>query len=92
MGAKVGAYAVGGSRVGHGVTSVPVGDELVDERALASGAPFLTKLRGGLDSENVHAIDLQTGNVLAALVIVGEGGRAVGGGTHAVLVVCVQLA
>ena len=86
------AYAVGGSRIGHGVTSVPVGDELVDEGSLSWGAPFLAELGGGLNGEDVHAIDLQTGNVLATLVVVGDGGGAVGRGTHAVLVVCAWLA
>lgn len=81
------AYAVGGSGVGHGVTSVTVGDVFVDKRTLAGGAVLLSVLDGGLDGEDVHAVDLQTGDVLAALVVVGDGRRAVGGGTHTVLVV-----
>jgi hypothetical protein len=84
-------YSVGCAGVGHGVTSVAVGDILVDERTLASGGVFLSVLDGSLDSEYVHAVDLQTGNVLATLVVVGEGGGAVRSGTHTVLVVYVML-
>ena len=80
-------YAVGGARVGHGVASVAVGDVFVDEGALAGGAVLLAVLDGGLDGEDVHAVDLQAGDVLAALVVVGDGRGAVGGSAHAVLVV-----
>jgi hypothetical protein len=79
--------AVGGAGVGHGVTTVAVGDVLVDKRTLAGVAPFLTVLNGGFDGEGVHAVNLETRNVLTTLVVLGECGRAVGGGTHTVLVV-----
>jgi hypothetical protein len=82
-----GTYAVGCAGVGHGVASVAVGDVFVDEGTLAGGAVLLSVLDGGLDGEDVHAVDLQTGDVLAALVVLGDGRRAVGSGTHAVLVV-----
>jgi hypothetical protein len=82
-----GAYAVGCARVGHGVASVSVGDIFVDERTLAGGGVFLAVLDGSLDSEDVHAVDLETGDVLTALVVVGDGGGAVGRSAHAVLVV-----
>jgi hypothetical protein len=80
-------YSVGCAGVGHGVSSVAVGNVFVDKRTLAGSGVFLSVLDGGLNGEDVHAVDLQTGNVLTALVIVGEGGRAVGSGTHTVLVV-----
>ncbi len=67
------AYAVGCAGVGHGVATVSVGYELEDERALAGCRPFLAVLYGGHDGKDVHAVDLQTGNVLATLVVLGEG-------------------
>jgi hypothetical protein len=79
--------AVGGAGVGHGVTSISVGDEFVDEGTLAVGGPLLAECDGLLAGEDVHAVDLETGDVLATLVVLGDGRRAVGGGTHTVLVV-----
>jgi hypothetical protein len=70
------------------VTSVSVGDEFVDEGTLAVGGPLLAECDGLLAGEDVHAVDLETGDVLATLVVLGDGRRAVGGGTHTVLVVC----
>lgn len=49
--------AVGGAGVRHGVTTVTVGDVLVDKGTLAGVAPLLTVLDGGLDGEGVHAVD-----------------------------------
>ena len=69
------------------MTTVTVGDVLVDKGTLAGVAPLLTVLHSGLDGEGVHAVDLETRDVLTTLVVLGEGGRAVGGGTHTVLVV-----
>lgn len=69
------------------MTSVSVGDKLVDERSLALGAPLLAKLDGLLAGEDVHTVDLETRDVLTTLVVVGQGRRTVGGSTHTVLVV-----
>ena len=69
------------------MTSVSVRDKFVDEGTLAGSGPFSSELDSGLDGEDVHTVDFETGNVLAALVVVGESRRAVGGGTHTVLVV-----
>jgi hypothetical protein len=80
-------YAICGSGIGHGVTSVAVCNVFVDEGSFAFGTPLLSVLDGGLYSEDVHAVDLETRDVLATLVVVGQGGSAVGGGTHSVLVV-----
>ena len=78
---------VGGTGVGHGVTTVTVGDVLENHGALLGASPLLSVLDGGLDSEDVHAVDLETRDVLTTLVVLGEGGRAGSGGTHTVLVV-----
>ncbi len=69
------------------MSSVTVGDVFVDKRTLASGGVLLSVLDSGLDSEDIHTVDLQTRDVLSTLVVVGEGRRAVGGGSHTVLVV-----
>lgn len=79
--------AVGGAGVGHGVAAVAVGDVLEDEGSLAGDGVVLAVLHGRLGGEDVHAVDLETGNVLATLVVLGEGGGAGSGGTHTVLVV-----
>jgi len=82
-----GTYAVGCAGVGHGVTAVAVGDVLEDKRSLAGGGPLTTELNGGLDSQDVHTVDLETGNVLSAGVVVRSGGSAVSSSAHTVLVV-----
>jgi hypothetical protein len=69
------------------VTSVSVCDIFKDQRTLALSAPLLAILDSGLYGKNVHTIDLETGDVLATLVVVGESGGAVSSGTHSVLVV-----
>jgi len=67
-------YSVCGTGVGHGVSSVTVGDVFVDKRALASGSILLSVLDSGLDGEDIHTVNLQTGDVLSTLVVVGESG------------------
>lgn len=69
------------------MTSVSVGDELVDERTLALGGPLLAECDGLLAGKDVHTVDLETRDVLTTLVVLGDGRRAVGSGTHTVLVV-----
>lgn len=81
------AGAVRGTGVGHGVPAVAVRDVFEDQGAMAFGGVFLAVLDGGFDGEDVHAVDFEAGDVLAALVVFGQGGGAVGGGTHAVFVV-----
>ena len=81
------AGAVRGAGVGHGVSTVAVRDVLEDQGAVAFGGVFLAILDRGFDGEDVHAVDLEAGDVLAALVVFGQGGGAVGSGTHAVFVV-----
>ena len=78
---------VGGTRVGHGVTSVTVGNVLEDQRAVAAGGVFLGVLDGSLGGKDIHGVDLQTGDVLTTLVVVGQSGGTSGGGTHTILVV-----
>lgn len=67
--------------------AVAVGDVLEDERAVAFGGVLFAVLDGGFDGEDVHAVDFEAGDVLAAFVVFGESGGAVGGGAHAVFVV-----
>lgn len=78
---------VGGARVGHGVTTVAVGDVLEDHGALVGSGPLLTVLDGSLDGKDVHAVDLEARDVLTTLVVVGQGGGTGSRGTHTVLVV-----
>ena len=80
-------YAVCSTRIGHRVTSVTVGDVLVDERSLTSSGVFLSILYSSLNGKDVHAVNLQAWNILAALVVFGKSGRAVGSSTHAIFVV-----
>ena len=56
------------------MSSVTVGDVFVDKRALASGSILLSVLDSGLDGEDIHTVNLQTGDVLSTLVVVGESG------------------
>lgn len=79
---------VRGAGVRHGVTSIPVGDILKNHGAVVGISPLLAVLDSRLDSETVHAVDLETRDVLATLVVVRESGRPVGRCTHTVLVVC----
>ena len=79
--------AVRRARVGHGVAAVAVGDVLEDQGPVAFARVLLAVLDGGFDGEDVHTVDFEAGDVLAALVVFGQGGGAVGGGAHAVLVV-----
>ena len=69
------------------MTTVTVCDVFEDERTLAGCGPFAAEGDGGLDGEDIHTVDLQTRDVLSTLVVVGDGGGAVRGGTHTVLVV-----
>lgn len=69
------------------MTTVSVGDKLKDKRTLAGVGPGLTKGSGLLDGEDIHTVDLKTGDVLTTLVVLGDGRRTVSSGTHTVLVV-----
>lgn len=69
------------------MAAVAVSDVLEDERALARDGPLAAVLHSGFDGEHVHAVDLETGDVLPPRVVVRRGGRAVRRRTHAVLVV-----
>jgi len=69
------------------VTTVSVRHILVDEGTVAIQTPLLAVLNGGLYGEDIHSVDLEAGNVLSTLVVVGQSGGTVGSGTHTVLVV-----
>lgn len=53
--------SVGRSGVGHRVASVSVCDHLEDQRSLPALRPFLRVLDCGVDSEDVHSVDLHDG-------------------------------
>lgn len=82
------ASSVSGTRVGHGVTSVSVGDVFKDHRSVVSIGPLLAILDSSLNSKAVHAVDLQTRDVLSTLVVVRESRGTGRCRTHTVLVVC----
>lgn len=84
------AGAVRGARVGHGVAAVAVGDIFEDEGPVAGEVEGFAVFDCGFDGEDVHAVDFEAGDVLAAFVVFRQGGGAVGGGAHAVFVVCVE--
>ncbi len=69
------------------MAAIAVGDVFEDEGAMAGGGVGFGVFDGGFDSEDVHAVDFEAGDVLAALIVLGEGGGTVGGGAHAVFVV-----
>lgn len=79
--------AVSRTGVRHGVSSVTVGDELHDKRSLSRHGVLLGKGGSLLHGQDVHAVDLDTGDVLSTLVVLGKSGTAGRGGTHSVLVV-----
>lgn len=82
------ASSVSGTRVRHGVTSVSVSDVFKDHRTIVSIGPLLAVLDSSLNSKAVHAVDLQTRDVLSTLVVVREGRGTGRCRTHTVLVVC----
>ena len=67
--------------------AVAVGDVFEDQGPVAFGGVSFAVLDGRFDGEDVHAVHFEAWDVLPAFVIFGEGGGAVGGGTHAVFVV-----
>lgn len=81
------AHSVCSSRIRHGVTSISVCDVFVDQRTLAFRAPLLAVLDGSLHRKDVHAVDLETRDILTPLVVIGKSGSTVSSCTHSVLVV-----
>mmetsp|Transcript_52022 Transcript_52022/g.91816 ORF Transcript_52022/g.91816 Transcript_52022/m.91816 type:complete len:273 (+) Transcript_52022:122-940(+) len=80
------AVAVGDARVGHGVAVVAVGVHLHHKGTIVEGVE-LGEASGLAHVEDVHAVDLDAGDVVAARVVVRVGGRAALARAHAVLVV-----
>ena len=72
--------------------AVAVGDVFENQGPVTFGGVTFAVLDGGFDGEDVHAVDFEARDVLPAFVVFGEGGGAVGGGAHAILVVCGVLA
>lgn len=79
--------SVSGAGVRHTVATVTVCDVLEHHRAVAVLGPLLSVLDRGLDRQDIHAVNLQSGDVLATLVVIRQGRRTGRGGTHTVLVV-----
>jgi hypothetical protein len=69
------------------MATIAIRHVLKHKRALAGERPFLAVLDGGFDGKNVHAVDFEPGDILTTLVVVSQGGGAVGGRAHAVFVV-----
>ena len=69
------------------MTTVAVGDELDQERALVGVHPLLRPLGRLVDGDDVHAIHLDAGNNVATLVVLGVHRATLRRGTHTVLVV-----
>lgn len=72
------------------MAAVAVGDVFEDEGTVAGDGVLFAVFDGGFDGEDVHSVDFEAWDVLAAFVVFGQGGGAVGGGAHAVFVVCVR--
>jgi hypothetical protein len=69
------------------VATISVGYVFENKRAMSSSRVLFTILNSSLYCEHIHSVDLETRNILTTLVIVGKSRRAVGGGTHSILVV-----
>jgi len=70
------------------VSSVSVCDVFKDKGALARGCVLFAVLHGCFDGEDVHAVYLESRDVLAAFVIFGQCCRTIGCRAHAVFIVC----
>ena len=82
------AGTVGGAGVGHGVATIAVRDELEEKRALLLGDSPVTGVAHGLEGrDDVHSVDLEAGNLIAASVVGGVGRGTLGRRAHAVFVV-----
>lgn len=79
--------AVCGARIGERVTTVPVGDHLHQQRAMASQGVLRGKRRGPVHSQHVHCIDLDPGNHVAACKVLCVHAAPLRTRAHAVLVV-----
>lgn len=70
------------------MSTVAVSDIFEDKRTVAVDRVLFAVLDGSFDGEDVHSVDLETGDVLSTLVVFGQSGGAVGGCAHTVFVVC----
>lgn len=67
--------------------AVAVGDVFKDQGTVAGCCVGFAVLDGCFDGEDVHPVYFETRDVLAAFVVVGYGGGAVGCCAHAIFVV-----
>jgi hypothetical protein len=78
--------SVRSSRVGHGVTVVSVSLQFDQKRPVFEDELFGPLCRFS-DSDDVHSVDEDAGNVARALVELGRSAVTIDGGSHSVLVV-----
>jgi hypothetical protein len=69
------------------MATIAIRHVLKHKRSFAGEGPFLAVLDGSFDGKHVHAVDFEPGDILTTLVVVSQGGGAVGGCAHAVFVV-----
>mmetsp|Transcript_10471 Transcript_10471/g.16423 ORF Transcript_10471/g.16423 Transcript_10471/m.16423 type:complete len:409 (-) Transcript_10471:147-1373(-) len=81
------AVAVGRSRIGHGVTVIPVGHHFEVDGSVAASGVFLGKADALLDGQDVHTIDAKSGDGISHFVVVADGRVTIDGGSHTVVVV-----
>jgi hypothetical protein len=77
---------VGRSGSRHGVSTRTVSNEFHDQRTLSGHSVLLGEGSSLLDCKDIHTVDLQSGNVLTVLEVLGQDGGTSGGRTHAILV------
>ena len=78
---------VAGAGIRHGMSVVAVRGDLVDERPLAAAAVVQGEAGGLADRQDVHAVHLDAGNVVASRVERRGRGRPLLRRAHAVVVV-----
>jgi len=88
---KVRTYAISGTRITHRMSTISVSDIFIDQRTFASAGPLLTVLDGSLDGQDVHAVDLETWDILTTLVVIRQRCGTIGCSSHTVLVVWLLL-
>lgn len=69
------------------VTTISIGDVFEKKRAFVGEYPVTRKLRSLVRSDDVHAVRLDTRNLVATRVVRGVHRGALRGCTHAILVV-----
>ncbi|KAH3661905.1 hypothetical protein OGAPHI_006084 [Ogataea philodendri] len=79
--------SVGGTWVGHGVSTVSVSLVLQNKWSVTGNTPVLGELGGLVNGQDIHTVNLQTWDVLTSLVVLGHGRGSRSRSSHTVLVV-----